>query len=342
VFATYIAAVIPALAFLLYSMVKHLPSFVDTTLTAIIGQATALPIAWRSGDFLTFALLTLTVTLLSISVAGMFLVLGLAILPPVLAAWKWTNGVSRRVVPVASATAALAGSIAFLWYPDATRIYQRLSAPAPTRIAMELFERAAQATASISSLSANIQGALGPDLYTGTVTLKRPNLARIDITSDGSLGKFQVISDGSQLHTYFPADNKVVDARPGNNGENVTAFVADQVGHFFRPDSIRAASKRGKVTHAGTLPLDGVTYDLVDQFIDDQRRTTLRYYISQTDRMIHGVTTSYAGETAKWTRLTSVQLNPQLADASFAWQAPEGAGPVSLPAGINLPVGPSK
>jgi outer membrane lipoprotein-sorting protein len=207
---------------------------------------------------------------------------------------------------------------------------------------MELLERAAGATANVSSLNANIKGALGPDLYTGTVTLKRPNFAKIEISSDGGLGAFQVISDGSKLHTFFPLDNKVVDTLPGKNGERVTAYIVDQVEHFFRPESLRAVLKKGTLTHAGALRLDGVTYDLVDHLMEDKNRTTLRYFISQDDHLIHGVTTSYAGESAKWTRLTNVQINPRIADSSFAWRAPADAGPVSLPAGLSLPVGPPK
>jgi outer membrane lipoprotein-sorting protein len=323
-------------------MLKHLPTFVDTTARTIARQASILPVAWQSGDFTTVALLSLTLVFLIASVVGSFLILALTILPPLTMAWKWTQGITRRVVPVAGATAVFAGSIGFLWYPDATRIYQRLSAPAPSRIALELFEQAAVATAKVSSIRADVEGAIGPELYNGSITLKRPNLAHITISGEGGLGTFQVISDGNKLHTFFPADNSFVASGPGKHGEYVNAYVADQIAFFFQPDSIKAAMKKGKAAHAGTLPLDGETYDLVDQSLDDGRNTTLRYFIAQSDHMIHGVSTSRAGETLKWSRLKRVKRDAALDSATFAWTPPQDASTAGLPSGLNLPIGPMK
>ena len=59
IFGIYILAVIPALAYMLYLMLKHLPTFVETTVAAMIGQANALQITLRNGDFVTFTLLAL-------------------------------------------------------------------------------------------------------------------------------------------------------------------------------------------------------------------------------------------------------------------------------------------
>ena len=181
-----------------------------------------------------------------------------------------------------------ASSICFLWYPDAQRIHERLSAPAASRRAMELFEQAERSTARVRSLRADIQGAVGPDLFTGTVTLKRPNRANIQIQGEGGLGEFHLISDGAKMHTFFPGENKFIDALPCTNGEYVTAYIADQVEHFFRPDAIKAARQHGNFVYAGTLPQNGVTYHLVDQSLGDSKKMKLRYWIAP-DGLIHEV-----------------------------------------------------
>jgi outer membrane lipoprotein-sorting protein len=342
VFGIYILAVVPALAYMLYLMIRHLPTFVETTGVAVIGQANALQITLRNGDFLTFTLLAVTLTLLAASVVGAFMILGLTILPPVIAAWKWTHGIPYRVATATAGTAVLAAWISLLWYPDARRIYERLSAPAASRQAVELFERAERLTARLNSLRADIQGAIGPDLFTGTVALKRPNLANVQIHGRGGLGEFQVISDGAKMHTFFPGDNKFVDALAGTDGEYVTAYIADQIEHFFRPDVIRTLRQRGNLVYAGTLSQDGLTYHLVDQSVGDSKRTKLRYRIAP-DGLIHGIESSRAnGETIKWARLINVQLNTDVEESLFAWRVPEGAGALSMPAGVSLPIAPTK
>jgi outer membrane lipoprotein-sorting protein len=205
-----------------------------------------------------------------------------------------------------------------------------------------LFERAAVATAKVSTIRAELEGAVGPELYSGSVTLKRPNLANILISGEGGLGTFQVVSDGNKLHTFFPAENSFVAGGPGKHGEYVNAYVAEQIGFFFQPDSIKAALKKGSLAYAGTLPIDGVTYDLVDQSLGDAQKTTVRYLIAQSDHLIHGVTTSRAGETVKWTRLRNVKRDAVIDGATFAWSPPQNAGTVALPTGLSLPVGPTQ
>jgi outer membrane lipoprotein-sorting protein len=172
------------------------------------------------------------------------------------------------------------------------------------------------------------------------MALKRPNLARVTVISRGDLGTFEVISDGTRLHQYFPAENKVVTSSPGVNGRNIRAYVADQVELFFTAASIQKRLKAGKLEYGGKLTENGVTYHVVNHADAKTQPSVTRYFIAEADGLIHGVTHIEAGgQSGSWAKLTNVERDTGVNKSTFEWSPPADAVPGSLPAGVGLPVG---
>jgi outer membrane lipoprotein-sorting protein len=340
VFATYIVVVIPALAYFLFVMLRMLPGFLFNSGSVLNRQAQSLLTLMRDGNVSMSLLLTLTMLLLLASLFGILYMLVITIMPPVLSAWKWSRGVPARVIPVGVASTVLAGSLGILWYPEVIRLAERSKWSVAERQGRDLLERAAAAAENTESLRATITGALGDEPFKGAVLLKRPNLARVTIHGEGGLGTFEVISDGSRLHRFFPVDNKIVTSPPGENGRNIRGYVADQVEFFFNPGVIKRRVQLGTVEFGGKLKEDGITYAVVNHVSPSPARIVTRYFISDADGLIHGVTVLHdGGRTGNWAKLTNVQRDVPVEDATFAWTPPADASPASLPVGVGLPIG---
>jgi outer membrane lipoprotein-sorting protein len=340
VFAVYIVAVIPALTYFLFLIVKNMPGFLYATMTALQRQAATLVMMVQRGDVWTSLLLILTILLLVASIIGVVYIAVVSIVPPIVASWKWSSGIPSRMLPVGAATTVMVGSLGFLWYPELTRIHERLSAPSSERQARDLLARTMRSSGGVNSLRATVVGALGDDSFTGTVALKRPNLARVAVVSNGGLGTFEVISDGTRLHRYFPAENKVVTSRPGVDGRNIRAYVADQVELFFTAASLQRKLEAGKLEYGGKLTENGVTYHVVNHADAKPKLTITRYFIGESDELIHGVTHIEAdGQSGSWAKLTDIQRDAGVDESIFRWSPPADAVPGSLPTGVTVPIG---
>src|SRR5438105_2016360 len=65
-----------------------------------------------------------------------------------------------------------------------------------------LLRQTSAATAKLQSLKANVDISMGSHRATGTVEMKRPNLARVDLTG----GNVQtIVADGTNVYTYAPS-----------------------------------------------------------------------------------------------------------------------------------------
>jgi len=243
----------------------------------------------------------------------------------------------------ALSAAAVTGCVILLWTPQ-------LWGPTESRVALTqtdkvgaLLKRAREATAELQTLRAELEGSFGSDPFTGTVVLKRPNLARVDIKGDGGLGEFLVVSNGKSRFVYFPADNQYTRLDPGPEGRNIRAFVAEQVEHFFRPDVIGVTPAGGSSSYMGREIVDGSEYEVVAIETPTPQKRTTRYFISPQDNLIHRVvntTEQGDGKTGTvWSTLRNVQTNAPLDEAAFQWAPPSTAGPLQLPSGISLPIG---
>jgi hypothetical protein len=201
----------------------------------------------------------------------------------------------------------------------------------------KLIAEARQATAQASTLRADVEGSLGDAGFTGILTLKRPNLARLEIKSSGGLGDFLIVSDGKKLYTYFPHDNRYIATIPGPKGENIDGVVLDQMQQFFQPESIGDARSQSYAPQVNIEIVKGKEYEVVAQGSSRPPRRIFRYYISPQDRLVHRVVT--IGDAPKrgkrapvqWAQLNNVRLNAPVDDSVFHWTLPSGASPSQLP-----------
>src|SRR5207248_2832113 len=161
----------------------------------------------------------------------------------------WIAPLSSSLAPVSRARTAIAA-------PQQTGPGQQQDE------ALALIGRARDETRQLDSLTADLRGVLGSDHFTGKLLLKRPNFARVEINSTGSLGSFIVVSDGSTVTTYFKGESKYVQTPAGSTGQYIQGFVAEQVRDFFRPEFI---ASRGTPTYAGVEKDDqGKSFEVVD------------------------------------------------------------------------------
>jgi hypothetical protein len=165
----------------------------------------------------------------------------------------------------------------------------------------------------------------------------------VEVHGQGGLGEFQIVSDGSRMYAFFPAENTYVASRPTKNGSNIRAHIAEQIEFFFQPKLITAKNPGAKVAYGGTVTEDSVTYEVVEQAITGSDPHIIKYFISTTDKLIHGVSTIYPGDSAaaSWAKLTNVEVKGAHENEAFSWRPPAGARPASLPAGFSLPIGNS-
>jgi outer membrane lipoprotein-sorting protein len=198
----------------------------------------------------------------------------------------------------------------------------------------------------VETLHADLEGSVGAARFSGTVLLRRPNLARVEIKGDEELGEFLVIANGKEIFVYFPGANGYTRARAEPNGRNIHTFIAEPVDYFFRPDEIGTSPEGGRSRYAGTESIDGVQYEVIEVVGSSPRNERTRYFISPQDHLVHErVTTARRkdGSTTKSRiRLRNVRSNTSIDGSMFGWAPPPTAEPLQMPAGVALPLGSSK
>jgi len=260
---------------------------------------------------------------------------------PIRAVWDWSKPTAARRMAGALGAAALTGLVGFLWAPQLQELTGRR--PSPDRTST-LLQQTRSATAKLQTLRADLEGALGPDHFSGTVLLKRPNLAHIKIKGEGHLD-FVVVSDGRKLVVYFPGDNRYTQSAPGPEGRNIQAFVVEQIRHFFRPDTIGQSPAGGRSSYVGrkTVVAERTEYEVVEVVAPTPQNQTTRYFVSPQDHLVHRVVTTIkvrSGETATTSaNLKNIRTNIPIDESAFRWTLPPTAGPLQLPSGITLPLG---
>jgi outer membrane lipoprotein-sorting protein len=342
-FTIYLVATIPVLTYLFFLMVRDLPRLLARTWHAFRVQVGMFPIAHSHGDFLTMLLLGTQVLLLALPVLGTFCILYSVSQMPIKAVWNWSKPTATRRMAGALGAAAVTAFLGFLWAPQSRGLTGSRAVLRATDKMGALLQQTREATSRVQTLQADLEGSVGPDRFTGTVVLKRPNLARIDMKGKGGFGEFRVASDGTNLVTYFPGNNRYARSNPGPEGRNIHAFVAEQIDDFFQPDRIGVTPAGGRSSYLGKGSADGTEYEVVAVVSRTPVNSTTRYFISPKDHLIHRVvitTKRGSGKTGtSWANLKNIRTNVPIAEAAFRWTPPPTAGPLQLPSGITLPVG---
>lgn len=195
-----------------------------------------------------------------------------------------------------------------------------------------LMKEAQQATARATSLQADLVLVNGDTTLKGKLTLKRPNLARIEIRGSGM--DQTIVSDGASVYTYTPEANAYEKEPAGASGENIAALWLHQVRGFYRWASLFPEIEGATTTYLGKRTLDGVAFEVVELSLPGVGQTKVKYFVSVSDRLVHRVEQSFLNEgevTRVVAALKNVKLNPTTSATAFQWKAPANAGLVEAP-----------
>jgi outer membrane lipoprotein-sorting protein len=337
VFITYILITVPLLLYVFVIMIISLPELLTTAWGGVQAQIAILKALNLRHDFLTAMLVLLQIVFLTLPVPATIYFLWITLKPALSRLLDWSLRTPRNAFAGATAVLTCCGvAFAFVSAPS-LRVFHRHADP--TRIASSLIHETQKTTSQLNSITADFEGSLGQDTYTGTMMLQRPNLARVEINGTAGLGKMLLVSDGTTATTYFRDSNQFVQVAPGPKGEFIQSTVIQQVEQFFRPESMDSPAGFNYLGHRNN---DGVEYDVVEPKGPSSNDAEVYYFISRPDRLIQRVV-----ETAKpgtppttWIHLKNVRKNASINRALFSWTLPTTATQVQMPAGIRLPVKP--
>lgn len=341
VFVTYVVTTVPLLAYLFFLMIRNLPRLLTWIWSALLRQVEVWSTAQSQGDWLIMAMSGTQMLLLAVpGVATLYVILSVC-RSAVRAAWDWSRPTATRRLVAGLVAAAVAMFVGLSWLPQLREGPRGDAFSAPADNIDGLLTRTREATAKLHTLQADLDGSLGPDHFTGSVVLKRPNLARVNIKGEGGLGDVLIVSDGRSLYTYFPGEDRYVRSVPGPEGRYVQAFVAEQVTSFFRPDVIGMTAAGGALSYVGSETADGTEYEVVVMETPAPRRKSTRYFISPKDSLVHRVVTTT--ERRDGTRsvgtasLRNIRRDAPIDGSTFRWTPLPTSRPLQLPIGIPLP-----
>lgn len=331
-FALYTLAVVPLLIYLTILAAVHLPGFFITTRDALLVQAQLLNSA---EPVHTIALVVTQMFFLMLPLLGTVLIVGNAAARALAGIGRMLPPPARRLAGAACVVAAAAAVM--VWVSDGTPAATARGLLRPASAGgLALIDSARRSMAATASLEADFEGRLGGDRFTGRLALKRPNMARIEIASDGGLGRLLVNSDGRDVFVYFPADRQYARSPARPDGRNINAFVVDQVRYFFEPGAIAGTPQGGRVSPVGARTLDD-TGGEVFTIATPANATFLSLFISHDGvvrRVAGGAAADDLDHAERWVSLKNVRLDANPAPDRFQWQLPADATALSLPVAI--------
>lgn len=335
VFITYMVITIPLLVYVFVLMIISLPELFTTAWGGLQAQIAILQAINVRHDFVTVVLVLLQIAFLTLPVPATIYFLWITVKPVFARFVDWTLRTRRNAFAGVTAVVACCGITAAFVSVPSIRPFHRESDPGAK--AAKLIRDAETATSQLSSISAQLEGSLGEDKYTGTMVLERPNLARVEINGTKGLGRILLISDGKTATTYFHDTNQFVQVSPGDHGEFIQSTVVEQVEQFFHPESLQGA---GKFSYLGHRSSDGMEYDIVAPGGGVDPGEDFDYFISRRDKLIYrAVADAKPGATpATWIVLKNVRTNMKINAAVFTWSLPRSATQVQMPSGLRLPV----
>jgi outer membrane lipoprotein-sorting protein len=342
-FAIYTLGTIPVLVYLFFVIVRSLPLLTVESWRGLVMQVHLFSEA-ASTDYWTLIAVAISMLFLVLPVLGSLLLMLLTLTACARYLMRWSRHATlRRAVALAAALVCLVGVTA-LWYGQLPQLRSSWNRPLMAQAPDNVLAQSQAATASIKTLRADVEGAIGPTAFSGKITLKRPNFAYVKVRGAPDLGEFQVISNGKKAFTLFPEDNSVVEVQAGSDGHNIRAYVIEQVENFFRADQVTARKSRARVRELQQETLDGTTYDVVVlQNVVGSQTSVYRSYISPADKLVHRVVTITQGKDSEyavsWCQLNNIRINEAIDDSTFAWSPPASARPLGLPANVTTALG---
>ena len=335
VFLAYILVAIPLLAYLFVRMLTTFPELVTTTWSGLLAQTAILKSVIAQREFITIVLVLMQIFFLTLPVPATLYVLWSVARAPLRRFLVWTSRAPKMQFAGITALASCAAALAVFAFGPSVRLFNARATAVPQ--AERLLREAQQATSRLNSISADVEGSIGQDHYTGKMILQRPNFARVEINGTKGLGNILLLSDGKIATTYFPDTNQFVQIPPGDHGEFVQSTVIAEVEEFFQPDSISAGKR---FEYLGLRTGKGGEYDVIAVNGGSDSDQKIEYFISRTDKLLVRIDSKSAtgGPPAAWAELKNIHENIQMDQSLFSWTLPRAAEPLQLPAGVQLPV----
>jgi putative peptide zinc metalloprotease protein len=327
-FAIYTLAVLPVLCYLLIVMLMHLPGLLSATREAIEAQIHLLS---SSAPLLTWMLALTQMLFLALPLVGSVCVLGWTVAS---VTRPFVSPTPRRLV--GALCVAVGAASVLVWTtsdPGMAATVQDGGMPD----AAKLIQDARRVMERSNVLEAEVRGRLGADRFTGKLTLKRPNLALVEVSGSEGLGTFLVDSNGRDLFVYFPEDRQFTRTAVRGDGKNINAFLVDQVRYFFDPDSLGAVPKGGRVEFIGERTIDSIVGDVVE-VVGPSPTQPVFYFISRRDHFVRRVThgSAFDDASANWVEVLNVRADAQVEAARFQRTIPSDAAPLQVP--FTLPL----
>jgi outer membrane lipoprotein-sorting protein len=335
VFITYIVITVPLLIYVFGLMIVSLPELFTTAWGGLQAQIAILKAISLRKDFITVLLVLLQIVFLTLPVPATIYFLWITIKPSLNRFVDWTSRTrGNAFAGVTAVVACCAITAAFVSVPS-IRPFHRASDPA--KKAENLIGETQKATSQLNSLTADLEGSIGEDTYTGRMVLQRPNLARVEINGSKGLGKILLVSNGTTATTYFPDTNRFVQVAPGQHGEFIQSTVIQQVEQFFHPESLQSPAGFNYLGHRSS---DGMEYDVVEPKDAASSDEKVDYFISRNDKLIHRTIENVkpGATSTTWLLLKNVRSNATIDKRLFAWTLPKTATQVQMPAGVQIPV----
>jgi putative peptide zinc metalloprotease protein len=309
VFAAYLLITIPVLVYAFVMMLRYTPELAGHTWRAlafhydVIRSAAPITTRWLSGT----QMLLLPIPLL----ATAYFLYSLALSPLAAAGRQRLSPQATRLAAATACAAILLLAATAVGWTNAARDKSK-----------ELLHDTRASVEDIRTLEADVRGAIGSDEFQGRITLSRPNLARIDIRGGVSVGTFTVVSDGKQMYVYFPASGQYTVARAAANGQNINAFVVDQVRMFFAPERITNTSNGERLRYVGHDRIGDRAVDVVEIAPAHSNGITWRYAVSPDRVLTRVVAASPVKDGSagiRWAQLENVRMNANIPPETFHW-----------------------
>lgn len=213
----------------------------------------------------------------------------------------------------------------------------------------QLLKAAGDVARKLDSIQARFTQQSGNATYEGVATLARPNKVRVE-TKGPSNTTF--VSDGKQNYSYQASRNTYTQSAVDPSRRVVTVGAAIPLRIFFTPDEPYPMPDGTVKSYVGAETLDGVSYEVVQAKLPTRKlalplalrlggdakpapaptpvnvETTVRFYFSPTDQLIHRMTIrTKLGERESITTyaIKGVELNPRTPADRFAFAPPPGA-----------------
>ena len=192
-----------------------------------------------------------------------------------------------------------------------------------------LLQRAVSSTAKLKSIEFEVQVRTKDGRKDVTrnivISLKRPNLAHVFSSGNGSSPNTTLFSDGKQLTTFYREDKEFLRSPVDMNGGNIFSTGPVEAAVFFNPDLLNRLPMMGTgIKRTGSQLVGGVHCDVL-KVIGAAKGSSFTIYMGP-DGLLRGSTT-ITSNMVQESRVKRLRSNAVLSKSVFAWNPPAGAKP---------------